>query len=101
MQGRSALTRKMQAQLSWSLQFSGKMDIELISNQCLSNYKYNVNTLQGMIQLYSKGIGPCLGVGVIRRGFSEEVAFNGSEYRKEMRRLHAKVHKINDLPLAP
>lgn len=54
-----------------------------------------------MIQLYSKAIGPWLGVGAIRRGFSEEVAFICSEYRKEMRRLHAEVHKINDLPLAP
>lgn len=95
-----ALTSKMQSQLSWSLQYSGKMDIELISNQHLPNYKYNVNTLQGVIQLYHEGTGPCLGVEVIREGFSEAVAFNCSEYRKEMRRIQAKFHKINDLPLA-
>lgn len=57
--------------------------------------------MQDIIQLYCKGTGPCLGVEVIREGFSEEVTFNCSEYRKGMRRLQAEVQKINDLPLAP
>lgn len=57
--------------------------------------------MQDIIQLYCKRAGPCLGVEVIREGFSEEVTFNCSEYRKGMRRLQAEVQKINDLPLAP
>lgn len=77
------------------------MGIEFISNQHLSNYKCDVNTMQGVTQLYYKGIETGLGVRLIREWFSEEVAFNCSACRKEMRRMQAEVRKINDLPLAP
>lgn len=61
--------------------------MELISNQHVSNHKCNINTIEGVIQLYFQGIKTCLGVGVIREGFLKEVTFNCQEYRKDRRRM--------------
>lgn len=77
----------------------GKMDIKLITKT--SNCKCNMNPAQRIIPLYREGIETCLGMGVIREGFPEDVAFNCWEYRKELRRVQADVHKFDDLSLAP
>lgn len=61
--------------------------MELISNQHVFNHKCNINTIEGVIQLYFQGIKTCLGVGVIREGFLKEVTFNCQEYRKDRRRM--------------